>query len=38
MPTLADVLTLFAVLSAVQFAARSLRNIRDAIRLVPIGV
>ena len=37
MPTLADVLKLFAVLSAVQFAARSLRNIRDAIRLVPIG-
>ena len=37
MPTLADVLTLFAVLAAVQFAARSLRNIRDAKRLVPIG-
>jgi len=36
-PTLADVLTLFAVLSAVQFTARSLRNVRDAIRLVPIG-
>ena len=37
MPTLADVLILFAVLSAVQFTARSLRNVRDALRLVPIG-
>ena len=37
MLTLADVLTLFAVLSAVQFTARSLRNLRDATRLVPIG-
>ena len=37
MSTVSDLLTLFAILAAVQFVALSLRNSRDAIRLVPIG-
>lgn len=37
MSELTDLLTLVAVLTAIQFVARSLRNLRDAIRLVPIG-
>ena len=37
MSQIADLLTFVAVLTAVHFAASSLRNWRDAIRLVPIG-
>lgn len=37
MSELVDLLTLVAVFTAIQFVARSLRNLRDAIRLVPIG-
>ena len=34
---MSDLLTLIAVLTGVQFVARSLRNARDAIRLVPLA-
>ena len=37
MSDIADLLTLVGVLTAVHFVGSSLRNLRDALRLVPIG-